>query len=110
MHARERVMEHDLIAVPVHRPQPPGAHLALRLAPGLDRRLVHRQHPAVEHMRALRRGDRRQQVDGPARPSNQRRAAELDAAVAKALMLAVQRQVVREFVDQHSRKEAHIAH
>ena len=79
-----------------------------RLAPGLDRRLVHRQHPAREHMRALRRGDRRQQVDGAARPVDQGGAAERDAGVEKTLMLAVQGQVIRELVDQHSGEEAHV--
>ena len=91
--ARRRVVEHHLVGIAVHRPQPPSAHLALRLAPGLDRGLVHRQHPAREYMRALRRGDRGQQVDGAARPVNQGGAAERDAGVAKALMRAVQRQV-----------------
>ena len=38
---RRRVVEHHPVAISVHQPQSPDAHLALRLAPGLDRRLVH---------------------------------------------------------------------
>ena len=40
-------------------------------------------------MRALRIGDRRQQVDGAARPVHQGGAAERDAGVEKTLMLAI---------------------
>ena len=59
-------------------------------------------------MRALRIGNRRQQVDGAACPVDQGGAAERDAGVAKALMLAVQGQVVGELVDQHPGEEAHV--
>ena len=59
-------------------------------------------------MRALRIGNRRQQVDGTARPVHQGGAAERDAGVEKTLMLAVQGQVPGELVDQHSGEEAHV--
>jgi len=43
---RRGVVEHDFVGVAVQRPEVALVHLALALAPGLDRRFVHRQHPA----------------------------------------------------------------
>ena len=106
--ARARVVEHHLVGIAVHRPQPPGAHLALRLATGLERGLVHRQYIARQYMGALRLGDRRQQVDGAARPVNQGGAAERDAGVEKTPMLAIDREMPAELVDQHRGEEAHV--
>ena len=83
--ARRGVVKHHLVAAPVHRPQPPFAHLAFRLAPGLERGLVHCQHPAREHMRTVRFDNRLQQVDGPARPVHQ-----LCAALSRGARVPVQ--------------------
>ena len=106
--ARRRVVKHHLVGIAVHRPQPPGAHLALRRAPRFERGLVHRQHPTREHMRTLRIGKRRQQVDGAARPVHQNGAAERDTGVEKTLMLTIQRQMPAELVDEHRTKETHV--
>ena len=106
--ARRRVVKHHLLGIAVHRPQPPGAHLALRRAPRFERGLVHRQHPTREPMRTLRIGKRRQQVDGAARPVHQSGATERDTRVEKTLMLTIQRKMPAELVDEHRTKETHV--
>jgi len=54
--------------------------------------------------------DGSQQVNGASRPGAQAAAAELDSALGQALVLAVQRQVIAELVDQHPGEEADIDH
>lgn len=102
------VVEGDLIGLAIDRPEVGLAHLALGLAPGLDRGLVHRQHAAGEDVLELRVVDRAQQLDGPARQPRERAAAQLHPRLGEALMLAIQRQVVGELIDQHPGQEAHI--
>ena len=54
--------------------------------------------------------DGAQQIDGPPGPGRQGAAAQLDAALQQALVLAIQRQVIAELVDQHPGEEADIGH
>ena len=106
--ARRREREHDLVVLAVDRPEVSLAHLPGLLHAGLDRRLVHRQDAALQNVRRLRRRHRRQQVDGAPRPVRQARPAHRDPRVRHPPVLAVQRQVVAELVDQHPRQQAHV--
>ena len=54
--------------------------------------------------------DGAQQVNGPPRPGAQAAATELDSTLGQTLVLAVQRQVIAELVDQHPGEEADIDH
>lgn len=107
---RGSVVEHDLIVLPVDRPEVGLAHLTFTLPPGPDRRLVHGQHAALQQMLGLGIDDRAQQIDGPCGPGGQGAASELDAALQQALVLALQRQVIAELVDQHPGQETDIGH
>ena len=108
--ARGRIVEDDLVVLAVDRPEVGLAQLALALAPGLDRHLVDGQHATLQQMLGLGIDDGAQQIDGPPGPGREGAAAQLDAALQQALVLAIQRQVIAELVDQHPGEEADIGH
>jgi hypothetical protein len=61
-------------------------------------------------MRALGFEDRREQIDRPRRPVRQTATAQPQPRRLNALMLAVERQMILELVDQHTGEQAHIGH
>lgn len=100
--------EADLVVVAVQWPEPRLLHLTLTFAAGLDRCLVHGQHVAFQHVIELGKMDRREQRRRTGDLLGQRGPTERDACLQQALMLAVERQVVAELVDQHPGDEADI--
>lgn len=108
MSARVGVGEHDFVTIPIHRPEVGRLHLSLRLATRSDRRLVHGQDFAAEHRCALRQVDRLEQRDRAQRPVRERRTAHVDTRCFHALMLAIERKVIAELVDQHACQQAHV--
>ena len=61
--ARLGIGEADLLALPVHRPEPGGAHLALDCPPGFYRRLIHCDDAALLDRDQLGLVNRLQQRD-----------------------------------------------
>ena len=106
--AARRVVKHQFVVLPVHRPEVRRAHLARPAAPGLDRGLVHGHDRAAQDVRRLRPDHRRQQIDGPSGPVRQTAPTHRDPAVGQAPVLAVQRQVIAELVHQQPGQETHV--
>lgn len=107
MDARTRG-EVDKHQIAPNRPEVPCFELAPALAPGVDRRLVHRFDPASADACELRRDDRREQQRDGQHLLDPPLTAFLNAGGGKALMLALQRQVIETLVDDQPGKEADI--
>src|SRR6202030_1654523 len=92
----------------VDRPEVAGLHLAVAGASGLDRRLVHGLDATRADRGQLGLVDRREQADESLSQLRQPRPADPDAGGTEALMLAVKRDVPREFIHQQPSAEADI--
>ncbi len=102
--------EDDLFILAKDRQEPALMPFALALLAGLDRRLVDRQHLAVQDVLQLRSDDGFEQGNAALDPVGQGAAAERDARIRQALMLAIQGQVIRKLVDQHAGQDADVGH
>jgi len=92
----------------VNRPEVAGLHLATTAQAGLDRGLVHRDDAAGTDRIELRRVDGFEQLCRLLHQLCQPRPAGLEAGLLQALVLAVQRQVPAELVQQHASNEADV--
>jgi hypothetical protein len=100
--------ETDLIELAIHGPEVARVHLAVTGPARLDRGLVHRLDAARADRVELRLVDRSKQADRGLRQLGEPLPAHPDAGGRQALMLAVERQVPGELVDQKPSGETHI--
>ncbi|EXI65328.1 MAG: hypothetical protein AW08_03247 [Candidatus Accumulibacter adjunctus] len=98
----------DLVAFPMDWPEIASLQLPGHALSGLDRRFIHCLDPGLANRRPLRLVDRLEQGRPLLGDRRQPRPAEGEARVGKALVLAIQRQVVGELVDQQAGNEAHV--
>ncbi|OXC71784.1 hypothetical protein BSU04_45280 [Caballeronia sordidicola] len=103
-----RVREANLVALAVDRPEIGGLHLARIRPTGLDRHFVHRLDTAGTYRIELCIVDRFEQRHARLHQLGQPRPADLDPGIIESAVLAVQRQVVVEFVDHHANDEADV--
>src|SRR5437667_2276173 len=107
--AARKKREANLIAFTIHGPEVGGVHLALAAAPGLNRCLVHRLDPRSANRVELSLVDRFEQHCTLLRELGQPRPTEFETGIEQALMLAVQRQVIGELVEQKAGHETYIS-
>jgi hypothetical protein len=100
--------EADLVEFAIDRPEVAALHLARAGAAGLDRGLVHGLDAAGADRGQLGRVDRLEQRGGLRGQLGEPGAADRDAGVQEALVLAVQRQVPGELIKQQTDEEAHV--
>ena len=100
--------EAHFVVLAVDRPEVRRLHLARPGAPGFDGRLVHRLDAAGTDRGELGLVDGLEQLRALLYELGQPRPAELEARRDEPLVLAVQRKVPRELVDQQPGDEAHI--
>ena len=110
---RGSIEEDDVAASPVvgvapDRPEVAGLELTLALAPSLDWGLVHGLDPAGANSFEHGRDDGGEQQRHGQHLCGEPLAGDLDTGRPQALVLAIQRQVVEELVDDQAGEEAHI--
>lgn len=102
------IQETDFVLLAIHRPEIGGLHLARAGSSCLDRRFVHRDDAGEANRAQLCRMNGFEQRDGAGHQFGEPATADVDAGILQFGVLAIQRLMIRKFVDDYAGDEADV--